>query len=465
MSKIRTQKLSNANVKLPFKLKILLIAILPIIAVSALTGWLIHIGANSLIEVETRLIEKRILDFRQQELKNYISLARTAIDQDYVDETVDIRVAQKAVQQILHNLNYGDDGYFFAYDRKGTSLVNAPSPDLIGKNIWYIKDEDGKFLIQDLMRKAVNGGGFTNYIWNKPSTGEKTLKLGYSIYLPKWGWMLGTGLYLDDIKQQINSSRADMRASTRKAETILFLVALLAVVVTAIAVAALHYNEHKLADEKLKALTRRIVDVQEEERKRVSNDLHDGINQLLVSVRHRLELAIDHISKPDKALPLMNKSLSILDTSISDVRRISKALHPSALDNIGLAVAIRELGSDFEESTQIETQIRADTIGNRLSETAKIAIYRVVQEALTNVVRHANASVVQIEMKVDDDNKIVTLKIWDNGEGLKTPDQPSSGNGLGLRNMVERMESQGGNLSIRNGVSGGLELIGLMPQV
>lgn len=465
MLKMPTQSASEVRGNMPFKLKILMIAILPIIFASALTSWVIHIGANRLIEIETALIEQRILTFRQKELENYASLALTAIDHEYSDNQITERQAKKAVLQILSNLNYGNDGYFFAYDRSGTSLVNAPTPDLIGTNLWYIKDSDGKFIIQDLMKKAVDGGGFYTYRWNKPSTRTETLKMSYATYLPKWGWMLGTGLYLDDIEEQVVAFRADMLKEIRKAETVLFLVALLAVVITAIAIAAVNYNEHKLADVRLKALTKRIVDVQEEERKRVSHDLHDGINQLLVSVRHRLELAREQLSNPDKARTLLTKSMSILDTSIADVRRMSKALHPSALDNIGLAVAVRELGQDFEESTRIVTKVKTDLVGDRLQETAKIAIYRVLQEALTNIARHSRASHVDVTLQVDDDKRSIALRIADNGIGLKNPDQLPKGDGLGLRNMSERMESHGGTLTIRNGTHGGVELIAHIPQV
>ena len=465
MSKIRSQNTPSANGKLPFKIKILLIAILPMIAVSVLTGWVIHNEANHLIETETRLIEKRILASKERELQNYISLAMTAINHEYTNEANGRREAKKAVKQILHNLNYADDGYFFAYDRSGTSLVNPQTPDIVGGNLWYLKDEGGSFVIQELMRKAVEGGGFHTYIWNKPSTGQKSPKLGFAAYLPKWGWMFGTGLYLDDIALEVKAFESDMHDAIRKAEMILFLVSLFAVLIAAIAIGAVHYSEHKLADSRLKDLTKRIVDVQEEERKRVSHDLHDGINQLLVTIRHRLEMAIDYATDPSKSRPLMQKSLTILDTSIADVRRLSKALHPSALDNMGLAAAVRELGRDFEESTLIKTTITANTVGNKLEEGAKIALYRVVQEALTNIARHAEASEVSIELKVDDRQKLVGLKIADNGIGLKDPDRPRSQEGLGIRNMFERMESHGGNLVIRNGLNGGLELFAAMPQV
>lgn len=464
MPRIRTQNAPPANGKLPFKIKILLIAILPVLAVSFFTGMIIHREANLLIEVESKLIENRIREAKKQELANYISLALGAIDHVYREESGGRWNAQKVVKKILNNLAFSQNGYFFAYDRSGTALVHPPSPKLIGANLWYLKDGENNFVIQQLMKKAVDGGDYHTYVWNNPTTNNPGLKMGYAAYLPKWGWMIGTGLYLDDIEKEVSVFEADMRASVRKAETILFLISLFAVLIVAISIGALHYSEHKLADTRLKALTKRIVDVQEEERKRVSNDLHDGINQLLVSIRHRLEMATDFITPDNKSYGLIEKSLAILDTSIADVRRLSKALHPSALDNMGLAAAIRGLGHDFEESTKITTKIQASPIGDRLDESSKIALYRVVQEALTNVSRHANADRVEIQLRTDDAKQQIILIIRDNGSGLPHPDLPLSNDGLGLRNMYERIESHGGNLTIRNALSGGLELFASLPQ-
>ncbi|MCT4654477.1 MAG: cache domain-containing protein [Cohaesibacter sp.] len=465
MTRIRPQNTPPANGKLPFKIKILLIAILPILAVSFFTGLIIHREANHLIAAESSLIEKRIRDSKEQELTNYISLALTAIEHVYQTERNGRQAAQKTVKQILNNLTFSQNGYFFAYDRAGTALVHPPSPNLIGANLWYLKDEEGNFVIQQLMKKAVEGGDYHVYRWKKPTTGEPGMKLGYAAYLPKWGWMLGTGIYVDDIEKEVSAFEADMKASVRKAETILFLISLFAVLVAAISVGALHFSEHKLADTRLKALTKRIIDVQEEERKRVSNDLHDGINQLLVSIRYRLEIAMEQIGDQSKAYPLIEKSLSILDTSIADVRRLSKALHPSALDNMGLAAAIRGLGRDFEESTAITTSISTTSIGNRLEEQAKIALYRVVQEALTNISRHAQANKVEINLGIDDTKHTITLIIRDNGRGLPHPDTPLTNEGLGLRNMHERIDSHGGSLTIRNALSGGVEIFANLPQI
>ena len=468
MSKKQPQNSPHANGKLSFKLKIFLIAVLPIIIVSGLTGGIIHTAVNHLIIKEAKLIERRILEVRRNELKNYISLALTAIRHEYADNKQNTEQAQKAVQQILHNLTYGTDGYFFAYDRSGTNLVNAPDRDLIGQNLWYKRDDSGHFFLQELMSKAINGGGFYTFKWPKPSTGMETQKLGYATFMPQWGWMIGTGSYLDDIKDEIALMETDMRKIARRTEVIFLMLSLLIIGITALSIAALHFNEHKLADQKLKALAQRIMDVQEEERKRVSNDLHDGINQLLVSIRLRMELAIDQISRPEVARPIMEKSLSILDTSIADVRRISKALHPSALANIGLSEAIRELGEDFQESTEIATEVEATRVDALLSESAKIALFRITQEALTNIARHTNATKANIELGHEEtinNRKMIKLTIEDDGREVQDPTSLTAGSGLGLRNMVERVESHKGLLTFSVGDLGGLKITIKIPQV
>ncbi len=467
MSKKQPQNSPHANGKLSFKLKILLIAILPIILVSGLTGWMIHIEANRLIAKQVQIVEKRIIEVRRNELKNYLFLAMTAIRHESREKGEDTPEARDAVQEILRSLTYGEDGYFFAYDRAGTNLVNTPAPALIGENLWYKRDERGHLFVQELMKRAVDGGGFYTFTWPKPSTGAETLKLGYATILPEWGWMIGTGAYLDDIMQEIRTLKTGMRKVARQTELTFLMISLLVIGITALSIAALHMNERKLADQKLKALTKRIINVQEEERKRVSNDLHDGINQLLVSIRHRMELAMDQITQPDIARPIIQKSVSILDQSIADIRRISKALHPSALANIGLNEAMRELAHDFEDSTGIKAEVVSDAIPQSLSDSIKITLFRIAQEALTNVDRHADAQQIRISLQTGEDGKrgkALVLTIEDDGIGCKDPGSLTMGSGLGLRNMFERVESHGGTIAFSNGGLGGLKITIHIPQ-
>ena len=122
-------------------------------------------------------------------------------------------------------------------------------------------------------------------MWIKPSTRKPVAKLGYVIAMPEWGWMMGTGIYLDDVDQAL--AKIDIQQSGNIHNTMLWiaLIAIAAALVVAGAGLALNVSEHRVADAKLKVLAQRVVESQEEERARLSRDLHDGISQWLVSIK------------------------------------------------------------------------------------------------------------------------------------------------------------------------------------
>jgi two-component system NarL family sensor kinase len=107
-------------------------------------------------------------------------------------------------------------------------------PDLIGQNLMDMRDADGTYVIRELIERAKEGGGYQRYLWPKPSTGKVERKLGYSVALPRWGWMLGTGIYLDDVDAAAARLRGNLLASVR--QTLLGLAAV--AVVAALAVFA-----------------------------------------------------------------------------------------------------------------------------------------------------------------------------------------------------------------------------------
>lgn len=485
---------SNWPPRLTFRTRLLLITILPLLAVSALSWLVISFQAEQLVRAELATVEKRILAARQAEIRNYISLAETSIRHLYEAEPAGQEAAQVEVMQILHDMTYGDDGYFFVYDNEGTNLVHPRLPELVGENWWNLQDPNGDYVIRSLIQEAQNGGGFHRYIWNKPTTGQAAEKLGYAVYLEKWGWMFGTGLYLDDIENEITILRAQTEENVDQTAIILFALTFVAVLMVSAMLFAIRLSEERFADSKLKDLTRRIVNIQEDERKRVSTELHDGISQLLVGARYSLDLAHSQASAESPvpadtsngnvATPaettmsspraLIAKSMRVLDNAISEVRRISKDLRPSVLDDLGLAAAIQNLCNDFADQTRIQVNVTATPVGPILPDGAKTALYRVLQESLTNIAKHAEASRVSVELIRQ--TGILVLRIRDDGKGLPSksgnggsggPSSTPSSTGLGIRNMVERVESHGGKLILRpaefNGVTCGTEIYITMP--
>lgn len=434
-----------------FKTKLLLITILPLIAVSILIGGITYFQSLQLINAETKSVEERILASKRQEIRNYVSLALTSIEQIYRTEPNGRAAAQEEVKKILSNLTFDYDGYFFVYTLDGTNVVHPKLPHLIGDNWWDLKDDNGNFVIQSLISAAQNGGGFHQYVWHKPSTGSVEEKLGYAILLDKWDWMLGTGLYIDDIEREVSAIRADFAKSIRQTLFVIFMITLAAIAVAGSLIAGVRFSEQKFADSKLKELTNRIFHVQEQERKRVSTELHDSISQLLVSVRYGVEMIHSEADKTPDLQTQASKCLHTLDGTINEVRRISRDLRPSVLDDMGLAAALGSLGKEFQSQSGITVNVKAEKIHSRLNDGAKTALYRVVQECMTNVARHSKADEVNISLNVG--RKSLVLSVEDNGIGLPLP-LPTS-KGLGFRNMRERIENYGGKLSFNRGANGG----------
>ncbi|MEM6462492.1 MAG: cache domain-containing protein [Pseudomonadota bacterium] len=439
-----------------FKTKLLLITLLPVILISAAMLFVIDFQSTRLAHTQGKTVENLYLDLKHTELKNYVTLARNALTPLYTSTLKPQRQAQREVTEIVRKMTFGEDSYFFIYDGDGTNIVNPRLTYLVGSNWIGLEDRDGRHVVSDLIDRAKSGGEFYPFIWKKPSTGEYVQKLGYSVYLDKWNWMLGTGIYLDEVSRQVAIVQQSLESNV--GETRLFLVVLMlgAVLLTAATIAAARLSEQRFADARLKQLSARQVDIQEEERKRVSRELHDSISQLLVSARYGLESAMKG-SSDSKVKEPIEKSMHALDNAISEVRRISMALRPSVLDDMGLSAAIKSLANAFQKQTGIEVEVEAEPMADRLSDEVKTALYRVTQEALTNVAKHSDAKTVQISLRRRGDR--LSVRLEDDGIGMRPADAGRNGDGgLGIRNMQERIDTLGGEIGFSRSGSGGLAI-------
>lgn len=436
------------------KTKLYLITILPLVLVSLLTAAVLWFQSERFIVAEVKAVEQKIMAGKRTELENYTRLALTAIDDVYENEPGGRATAQAQVKQILNTMDFGEDGYFYVYDFDGVNLVHPKIADYVGQNLWDLEDPTGNKVIQGLITQAQQGGGYHRYIWHKPSTRVLAEKLGYATQLEKWGWMLGTGIYIDDVAREVAQIKSEIENNVQQTAIVMFLITCAAILIVAGTIIGFRISEQRIADKKLKELTHRIVEVQEEERKRVSTELHDSISQLLVSIRYSLDLAELKSHAVPEAKKLISKSLQILENALNEIRRISKDLRPSVLDDMGLAAAVMSLGKDFQEQTGIEVTVTAERCHNRLSNEAKTAVYRVVQEALTNVARHSGAGTVTI--KILSGPSDLHLQIADDGCGISEP--INFGRGLGIRNMRERIDTHEGEIVLRRRRSGGTEI-------
>jgi two-component system NarL family sensor kinase len=281
--------------------------------------------------------------------------------------------------------------------------------------------------------------------------------------LDRWGWMLGTGIYLEDVERATQQARAEVTQDIRKTMLSIAVVALVAVLFVFATGMTLNVSEHRLADKKLQRLTQRIVSLQEEERSRVSRELHDGVSQLLVSIKFQFELAshlLESGQAHDKGLVTLRDATRRLGEAIGEVRSLSHNLRSSLLDTLGLPAAIGQLAAEFEQRSGLTVTYNDNEFDCHLVDGAVISLFRIVQEGLTNIERHAQARNVSITLHGTKDN--VRLTVIDDGVGFNVTQVERRQAGIGLRNIRERVEHFGGRLDLIS-VPGRSELDVLLP--
>ena len=208
-----------------------------------------------------------------------------------------------------------------------------------------------------------------------------------------------------------------------------------------------HRVQEKLSrsHDQLRQLSAALQTIREEERTHISRELHDDLGQLLASLRMDLTLLRDASSDADGALHLIAGMDANLLTAITSLRRIATNLRPRALDEGGLFFALQGLRDDFVERHGIACDLLADEAELRLDDSASTAIFRIVQEALTNVARHAQASHVTLTLYRSNNELLVTIR--DDGRGILDADMEKA-ESLGLVGMRERVWGLKGEITI-----------------
>ena len=428
--------------------KVIFLAIVPLVVVLCTIALFVRHQAVTLAQQQRDTFQQAYLASKEVELRHYVALAQRSIDHLYQSGRSDSATLDEA-KRILASLSYGGDGYFFVYDMQGKNLMHPRQPELVGQDLWNLRDVNGVPTIQRLIERARAGGGLQRYIWAKPSSHQPAPKLGYVVALPNWNWMLGTGIYLDDVDAAL--AKLDAQQS-RNIDSTMWWIAALAILSTVVVASlglALNIRELRVADAKLKVLAQRVVESQEEERARLSRDLHDGISQWLVSIKLQVEAGIIRV-KGDEGL---ERTAAQLNEVLQEVRRISHDLRPAILDDLGLAAALDHLAQEFSQVSAAPARFVAEGSADGLSEVANTVLFRIAQEALTNIERHAEATAIDIVLRRQ--GRRVTLLVTDNGIGFDAQGIASHPKrGIGLRNMMERMEAIGGVLAIVSSSSG-----------
>jgi signal transduction histidine kinase len=222
------------------------------------------------------------------------------------------------------------------------------------------------------------------------------------------------------------------------------------------------YSRLETRTVELARLSARMVEQHEEERRRLSRELHDETAQVFSAVKMELSVLRD-TAQPEQATRL-DQVLELIDTGIRSIRSVTNDLRPSLLDDLGLLPALRSLVADFSERSGIRTGLAIPSVMPPLSREAELALFRALQEALSNVLRHANASSVDVGISVNADG--VLLQVSDDGRGLPagvSAERLELGGHMGLAGMRERITALGGTVRLRRRGGTGALLEVLVP--
>ena len=220
-----------------------------------------------------------------------------------------------------------------------------------------------------------------------------------------------------------------------------------------------HQAEAKLQNStrQLKALSRRVLEAQESERRRVAIELHDELGQSLTAIKINLQL--NERFKDKSPVDFNQESIRIVEDALHQVRRLATALRPSMLDDLGLAPALKWITEQTAQRVGFAVSFHHERVQVRLAPEIETACFRIVQEALTNVARHAQAS--QVDIRLEREGNDLLLTVQDDGQGFDMAamrERAISGGSLGVLGMQERATLLGGSLDIVSCPGGGSTL-------
>lgn len=213
---------------------------------------------------------------------------------------------------------------------------------------------------------------------------------------------------------------------------------------------AVDASASRKSERSLARLSGRLLEMQDEERRRIARDLHDTTGQNLGALNINLSMILTTYALDAQARETLEECIALTDSSIREIRTLSYLLHPPLLDELGLASALRAYSEGYAERTGLHVDLDLPDAMPRLPQAIEIALFRIVQEGLTNIHRHSGSSNAILRLKYH--RKKVELEVADNGRGL--PPGTASRIGVGIAGMRERARQLGGRLTIGSSETG-----------
>ncbi len=262
---------------------------------------------------------------------------------------------------------------------------------------------------------------------------------------------LSTKFKVKELEQEKDLAKAN--AKTEKQQKQILLLSILGLVMLVlVGVLGIYLKNKKGETYQQQQLTKAIINAEESERKRIASDLHDGVGQMFSAVKMNLAGLIGRIDLPkDEDRFLAEKTLALVDESCKEVRVISHKMMPNFLLKSGIASDIRNFIEKVDEQ-KLKITFETNGFSDQLEYNEEVILYRVIQELINNVIKHAQAN--ELRLSLEKTNKHIQVKVADNGKGFNYENALAKG-GLGLKNILVRIEYLKGTISFTPNQSSG----------
>lgn len=321
---------------LKLKSKLLLMAVLPMLMITLALLLLVNFQMREAGHEEIERVRDSMMADKREALLHHVEIAITSV-KPYLNEANPSEAQLEAAKAVLRSMRFGPDGYMFVFDQRGSTLVHGMSPQLEGRNLYDLTDPEGVFLVRDLIREGLAGGGYVAYIWDEPTRNGLTPKLSYAEAMLGNQWILGTGFYIDDIDVAVAAQQALLDAQVNQTLTKIILSALLILVLACVTVWIIGSRIVRPAQQTSSALkdiaegegdlTRRLEVVSQDEIGQVAQEFNlftDKIQLLVREVKESVE-ALTESTEVMKIVVTRSHEDSMLQQS--ETTQVAAAIH------------------------------------------------------------------------------------------------------------------------------------------
>ncbi|MFL0810655.1 MAG: cache domain-containing protein [Agarilytica sp.] len=364
------------------KNKITIITLVPIILLAAFlmtTFWML-LKAN--FQDQLQSAEEHLISLKKSELKNYLELSMSSVQDTIDDPSLSADEAQALIQTHLQSLKYDSTNYLFAYTATGDRIALGSNQKGIGDNFIHVKDPKGNLVVQDLIEAARSGKGYYTYYWPRLKGGDALPKLSYTIWLKDWEWMIGTGFYIDDIDAQIAKMREANDAKLKQIISIGTAVSIIFPLILAVLIRISANQTMKPLDN----VTRKLIEMasgQGDLTVRLDAQSNDEVGQLSSSFNLFVEKIHDIVRNVLLVSEVVTQSAQSIDQSaveinqqLGDQSSETEMVASSMNEMVASAVEVAknaEMVSESSMEAASRSQSAKDELDNSISHVKKLA--------------------------------------------------------------------------------------------